>query len=66
MALVLLRTPRLELLWSMNTKASRDGVVKLLGQIFILGAAEPVFAVSLTASHSRYGPFGRNRMIFAA
>ena len=66
MVLVLLRSPRLELLWSINTKASRDGVVKLLGQIFILGAAEPVFAVSLTASHSRYGPFGRNRMIFAA
>ena len=43
MALGLLRSPRLELLWSINTKASRDGVVKLLGQIFILGAAEPVF-----------------------
>lgn len=68
MALGLLRSPRLELLAvvAINTKASRDGVVKLLGQIFILGAAEPVFAVSLTASHSRYGPFGRNRMIFAA
>mgnify|MGYP004388508709 CR=1 FL=1 len=67
MTLGLLRSPRLELLWSRLTlKASRDEVVKLLGQIFILGAAEPVFAVSLTASHSRYGPFGRNRMIFAA
>jgi hypothetical protein len=28
---------------AINTKASPDGVVKLLGQIFILGAAEPVF-----------------------
>ena len=45
MALGLLRSPRLELLAvvATNTKASRDGVVKLLGQIFILGAAEPVF-----------------------
>ena len=44
MTLGLLRSPRLELLWSRLTlKASRDEVVKLLGQIFILGAAEPVF-----------------------
>jgi hypothetical protein len=56
MALGLLRSPRLELLWSINTKASRDGSSSFSVRFLFSGRQSLFSPVSLTASHSRYGP----------